>query len=129
MDRQRLVAVISMLRVLDVLNDDALFMITIVFYVCDLVCVLVWCPFRLIVKAKCCTTCRIFNWDHLMMFSPMLMVSGFFSRTLLLMAIADWLIWELCIMMYPERFWENTNAALKCANCTDKLCTQYCHNF
>ena len=63
-----------------------------------------------------------------MMFSPMLMVSGFFSRTLLLMAIADWLIWELCIMMYPERFWENTNAALRCVNCTDKLCTQYCRN-
>ena len=123
-----IVAVISMLRVFNVLNDGALFMITIVFYVCDLVCVLVWCPFRLIVKAKCCTTCRIFNWDHLMMFSPMLTVSGFFSRTLLLMAIADWLIWELCIMMYPERFWENTNAALRCANCTDKLCTQYCKN-
>ena len=106
--------------------DTALLMITMVFYVCDLICVLIWCPFRLIVKAKCCTTCRIFNWDHLMMFSPMLMVSGFFSRTLLLMAIADWLIWELCIMMYPERFWENTNAALRCTNCTDKLCTQYC---
>ena len=122
------VAVISLLRIFNVLNDDALFMITLVFYVCDLICVLVWCPFRLIVKAKCCTTCRIFNWDHLMMFSPMLTVSGFFSRTLLLMAIADWLIWELCIMMYPERFWENTNAALRCTNCTDKLCTQYCKN-
>ena len=122
------VAVVSLLRAFDVLDDSALFMITIVFYVCDLICVLIWCPFRLILKAKCCTTCRIFNWDHLMMFSPMLMVSGFFSRTLLLMAIADWLIWELCIMMYPERFWENTNAALRCANCTDKLCTQYCRN-
>ena len=121
-----IVAVVSMLRVFDILSDTALLMITMVFYVCDLICVLIWCPFRLIVKAKCCTTCRIFNWDHLMMFSPMLMVSGFYSRTLVLMAFADWLLWELCIMMYPERFWENSNAALRCTNCTDKLCTQYC---
>lgn len=120
------VAAVSLLRVFDVLNDHALFMIAIVFYVCDLICVLIWCPFRLIVKAKCCTTCRIFNWDHLMMFSPLLMIGGFYCGTLLLMAFADWLIWELCIMMYPERFWENSNAALQCTNCTDKLCTQYC---
>ena len=32
----------------------------------------------------------------------------------------------LCVMIYPERFWEHSNVALQCANCTDKLCTQYC---
>ena len=121
-----IVAAVSVLRYQDILSDTWLFMITMVFYVCDLICVLIWCPFRLIVKARCCTTCRIFNWDHLMMFSPMLMIGGFYSVTLVMMAFADWLIWELCIMMYPERFWENSNAALKCSNCTDKLCTQYC---
>ena len=31
-----------------------------------------------------------------------------------------------CVLIYPERFWEKSNAALKCAECTDKLCTQYC---
>ncbi|HAG12721.1 MAG TPA: hypothetical protein DCG49_02535 [Ruminococcus sp.] len=121
-----IVGIVSVLRYCGVIDNIWLFMITMVFYVCDLICVVVWCPFRLIVKAKCCTTCRIFNWDHLMMFSPMLMIGGFYSVSLVLMAFADWLIWELCIMMYPERFWENSNAALKCANCTDKLCTQYC---
>ena len=30
------------------------------------------------------------------------------------------------VLMHPERFWERTNAALRCASCTDKLCTQYC---
>lgn len=120
------VAAVSLLRAFGVLNNHALFLITIVFYVCDLICVLIWCPFRLIVKAKCCTTCRIFNWDHLMMFSPLLTIGGFYCGTLLMMAVADWLLWEVCIMMYPERFWENSNAALQCANCTDKLCTQYC---
>lgn len=120
------IAAISLLYTFNILDNTALFLITLIFYVCDLICVLIWCPFRLIVKARCCTTCRIFNWDHLMMFSPLLMVSGFFARTLVLTAIADWLLWELCIMMYPERFWENSNASLRCANCTDKLCTQYC---
>ena len=121
-----LTGVLSVLRYLRVLNDIVLFMISTAFYVCDLICVLIWCPFRLIMKNRCCTTCRIFNWDHLMMFTPMLMVRGFFSRSLLIMAIGVWLVWELCVMMYPERFWEHSNESLRCANCTDKLCTQYC---
>ena len=28
--------------------------------------------------------------------------------------------------IHPERFSEMTNVALRCSNCTDKLCTQYC---
>lgn len=56
---------LAFLRLNDVLNDTHLFMISCAFYVCDLICVLVWCPFRLIMRNRCCTTCRIFNWDHL----------------------------------------------------------------
>ena len=37
-----------------------------------------------------------------------------------------WLVWVLCVIIYPERFWENSNMALRCSECTDKLCTQYC---
>lgn len=117
---------LAVLRLSDVLNDTHLFMISCAFYVCDLICVLVWCPFRLIMRNRCCTTCRIFNWDHLMMFTPMIAVKGFYSASLILMAFAAWLIWELCVMMFPERFWEHSNAALRCSDCTDKLCTQYC---
>ena len=109
-----------------ILNDSMIFMISVLFYVCDLICVLFWCPFRLIMKNKCCTTCRIFNWDHLMMFTPMIYIDGFFSCSLLLTSIAVWMVWELFFMMYPERFWEHSNVALKCSECTDKLCTQYC---
>lgn len=108
------------------LSADHLFLISTFFYVCDLICVLVWCPFRLIMKNRCCTTCRIFNWDHLMMFTPMLFINSFYSISLIVMAFMVWIVWELCVMMYPERFWEQTNAALKCSECTDKLCTQYC---
>lgn len=121
-----LVIVLGVLYFFKVLSASHLFLISVAFYVCDLICVLIWCPFRLIMKNRCCTTCRIFNWDHLMMFTPMLFVNSFYSVSLLVMAFAVWVLWEICVMMYPERFWENTNAALKCSECTDKLCTQYC---
>lgn len=121
-----LIAVIGVLYYTGVIDKLWLFMISVFFYVCDLICVLIWCPFRLIMKNKCCTTCRIFNWDHLMMFSPLIFVGGFYSISLVVLAAFAWLVWELCIMIYPERFWEMTNLSLKCAECTDKLCTQYC---
>lgn len=121
-----LIIAIGILYYFGVLNKTALFMISVIFYVCDLICVLIWCPFRLIMKNKCCTTCRIFNWDHLMMFAPLTYIGGFYSISLVVLAFLAWLVWELCVMMYPERFWEMTNVALKCSECTDKLCTQYC---
>ena len=121
-----LIAGIGYLHDSGVLSDVALFMTTVVFYVCDLICVLVWCPFRLTMGNRCCTTCRIFNWDHLMMFSPLLFFPSFFCWSLLGLSIAAWLVWELFVFLHPERFWEGANAALTCASCTDKLCTQYC---
>ena len=121
-----MLALLAILYFTGVLRREGIFLASVVFYVCDLICVLIWCPFRLIMKNRCCTTCRIYNWDHLMMFSPFLLIPGFYTTTLLLMAFAVWVVWELCVMMYPERFWEITNQALRCSECTDKLCTQYC---
>lgn len=121
-----MIAVIGVLYGAGVIDKLNLFMISVLFYVCDLICVLIWCPFRLIMKNRCCTTCRIFNWDHLMMFSPLIFMDGFYARSLVVMAAAAWLVWELCVMLYPERFWDHSNAALQCSACTDKLCTQYC---
>jgi len=121
-----LIAAIGALHAAGILSHVHLFLITVVFYVCDLICVLIWCPFRLMMRNRCCTTCRIFNWDHLMMFSPLLFVPSFYAWSLFGMSLLVFLIWEGCILMHPERFWDKTNAALQCANCTDKLCTQYC---
>lgn len=121
-----LISIIGSLYVLNIIDKKILLLISVVFYVCDLICVLIWCPFRLILKNRCCTTCRIFNWDHLMMFSPLFFIGGFFAISLFVMALVVWLVWELSILIYPERFWEFSNDSLKCSNCTDKLCTQYC---
>lgn len=121
-----LIAAIGLMKHAFGLNAAFAFQITLCFYVCDLVCVLIWCPFRLILKTRCCTTCRIFNWDHLMMFSPLLFSKGFYGWSLLLLSIAAWMVWEINVLLHPERFWDRSNAALLCANCADKLCTQYC---
>ena len=117
---------LGMMYFYGIINKMWLFMISVFFYVCDLICVLIWCPFRLLMKNKCCTTCRIFNWDHIMMLSPLIFIGGFYSISLIVMAFLAWFVWEACVMLYPERFYEMTNAALKCSECTDKLCTQYC---
>lgn len=121
-----LTAGISILKISGIISTALTVLIAVFFYVCDLICVLIWCPFRLIMHNKCCTTCRIFNWDHLMMFLPLISLNSFFSWSLVIPAILIWLIWELCVFLYPERFWENSNMALRCSECTDKLCTQYC---
>jgi len=121
-----LIALLGVIYRAGYLDNTGLFMISVVFYVCDLICVLVWCPFRLLLKNRCCTTCRIFNWDHLMMFTPMIYVGSFYSLSLLVMSLIVWLAWEITILLHPERFWWGSNVALSCANCTDKLCTQYC---
>lgn len=109
-----------------ILGDGELFMVSTAFYVCDLICVLIWCPFRVMMRTRCCTTCRIFNWDHLMMFAPMIFVKGFYSQSLVAVSAVIWAAWEISILRHPERFWEQSNVSLKCVNCEDKLCTQYC---
>lgn len=121
-----LTVVISVFHLNGVIDTGMMILVSVFFFVCDLICVLVWCPFRLIMKNKCCTTCRIFNWDHLMMFLPIISVNSFYSWSLVTLSFVIWVIWELCVLLYPERFWENSNMALRCSDCTDKLCTQYC---
>ena len=121
-----LIAALGVLHANEIIGHTGLFMVSVLFYVCDLICVLFWCPFRLLLKNRCCTTCRIFNWDHIMMFTPMVYVCGFYAYSLLLMAAVVWVAWELSVLLHPERFWFNSNETLRCSSCTDKLCTQYC---
>ena len=121
-----LLGAIACLFYTGILAKPIMLMISILFYVFDLVCVLIWCPFRLMMGNKCCTTCRIFNWDHFMMFSPVVFIGGFYAVSLFAMSLVVFFVWEICVFLYPERFWEGSNSALKCSECTDKLCTQYC---
>ncbi len=108
---------------LDVLTAPILLLISVLFFLCDLICVLFWCPFRVfLMKNRCCTTCRIFNWDHLMMFSFLVFVPGFYTLSLFFLSLLVFLVWEITFHLHPERFWDRTNRALRCASCTDRLC-------
>ena len=80
---------ISILHLTGAIDTGMMILLATFFYVCDLICVLIWCPFRLIMRNKCCTTCRIFNWDHLMMFLPIVTVNSFYSWTLVTFSFFD----------------------------------------
>lgn len=115
--------ILGVLRSTEVFGPEELLLTSVFFYVCDLICVVVWCPFRtFLMKNRCCTTCRIFNWDHMMMFVPFLFVPGFYGWTLAGLAAVVAVVWEVQWRRHPERFWEGSNLALRCANCTDRLC-------
>ena len=114
---------VAALRFSGLMGVRGLVLLSTVFYVCDLICVLFWCPFqKLMMRNRCCTTCRIFNWDHVMMFTPMAFLGSFFAASLFAMALVVLLVWEIQYARHPELFWDRTNAALRCANCTDRLC-------
>ena len=118
-----LISVIGILYFTKVITAPILLLISIAFFVCDDICILFWCPFRaFFMKNRCCTTCRIYNWDHAMMFSPLIFIKGFFSISLCVSSLIIFLAWEICFALHPERFWEGSNIALKCQNCTDRLC-------
>ena len=91
--------------------------------VCDIICILFYCPFqRWLMHQRCCTTCRIYDWDHLMLCTPLLVLPGLLPRTACLLAALLFLRWEVTYRRRQERFFESSNAALRCADCPDQLC-------
>jgi hypothetical protein len=110
-----------MLRILD---DGIMLLLACAYSVCDMICILFFCPFQTwFMKNKCCSACRIYNWDYAMMFTPLIFIKNVYAWTLLGMSIILLARWEITFYIHPERFAESTNDYLKCANCTEKLCT------
>ena len=104
--------------------DEGILVLIFLFYsVSDMICILFFCPFQTwFMKNKCCGSCRIYNWDYAMMFTPLVFVPHPLARALFLMGILLLVVWEITILLHPERFDVVTNAALRCANCPEKLC-------
>ena len=106
-----------------VFDAGILVLITLAYGVCDIVCILFFCPLRdLFLKNKCCADCRIYNWDYAMMFTPFVFIPHVYTWTLLGMALVLLIIWEITYKLHPERFAKNTNASLACKNCKEKPC-------
>ena len=105
------------------IDQGILLLISMAYAVCDLICILFFCPFQTwMMGNRCCTTCRIYNWDYAMMFTPFLFIPRFYTWSLLALALLLLIRWEVTLHKHPERFSEATNCSLSCANCEEKLC-------
>ena len=116
-------AVFGALYLAGVIDWAILLLISLLYGICDMVCILFFCPFQTwMMKNKCCGSCRIYNWDYAMMFTPLLFVPAGYTWSLLALAVLLVVKWEIQYARHPERFDEVTNAALRCENCPEKLC-------
>lgn len=114
---------IAMLYFAGLIDWGILVLISLAYSVCDMICILFYCPFQsLMMKNRCCGSCRIYNWDFAMMFTPMLFIDHVCACVLAGLALLLLVIWELGFRLHPEHFSEKTNACLSCANCPEKLC-------
>lgn len=107
-----------------VIGAAELLLLSTAYFVGDLVCMIIFCPFqRWLMKNRCCIDCRIFDWGHFMMYTPFIPLLGsFFCASLFAVACLLLLHWELSLARHPERFWPGGNTNLNCANCRDRLC-------
>lgn len=115
--------IIGVVYYLHLIDDAILLLISLAYSVCDMICILFFCPFQTwFMKNKCCTSCRIYNWDYAMMFTPLVFTKDFFALSLFLFALLLLARWEITAHLYPERFSEATNESLSCVHCKEKLC-------
>ena len=106
-----------------VIDAGILILMSLFYSVSDMICILFFCPFQTwFMKNKCCGSCRIYNWDYAMMFTPLAFIPNIVTVSLFLMALVLLLFWEIAVARHPERFSPATNASLRCANCPEKLC-------
>ena len=116
-------AVIGALYFAGIFDAGLLFLIAIGFSVCDIICILFFCPFQTwFMKNRCCTTCRIYNWDFAMMFTPLVFIPRVYNYTLLGFALILLIRWEITFHRHPERFSTVTNKCVDCSRCEEKLC-------
>lgn len=116
-------AIWGILYLCGVLAVADLLMLTVFYFLCDYICILFFCPFqKVIMKNKCCVNCRIYDWGHFMMFTPMLFIQNFFSWSLFFTSLVVLIRWEISYAKNPQRFWSGSNKTLQCANCKDKTC-------
>ena len=126
-------AVFGTLYFLHVIDQGVLMLISLFYAVSDMICILFFCPFQTwFMHNRCCTTCRIYNWDFAMMFTPLIFIVvtkengnymvNPFAIALVVLSWALLLKWEITYHAHPERFSDATNLSIRCVNCKEKLC-------
>jgi hypothetical protein len=116
-------APLAVLYYTGVIDAGILLLVSLFYAVADMICILFFCPFQTwIMKNKCCGSCRIYNWDYAMMFTPIALIPNIFALSLFVLSLLLVAVWEITLWRHPERFSAATNASLRCASCTEKLC-------
>ncbi len=116
-------ALIAILYFTKVLSESEMVLLSLFYFVGDLICVVLFCPFQsFIMENRCCITCRIFNWDSMMFCTPLIFIRSIFSWSLVLIALVLLVWWEFVFWKYPQRFFEKSNENLKCQHCNEHLC-------
>ncbi len=116
-------AAIGALYFAKLIDAGILVLISLAYGVCDMICILFFCPFQTwFMKNRCCGDCRIYNWDFAMMFTPFVFIPHLYTYSLLFMSLALLIRWELTLRRHPERFSPSTNDFISCKNCGEKLC-------
>ena len=126
-------ATLYYLNVAGVINwfdAGVMLLISLAYGVCDIICILFFCPFQTwMMRNRCCTACRIYNWDFAMMATPLIFLIYPFDKSysiyaIILVSLSMILLlrWEITYKIHPERYAINTNASLDCVNCKEKLC-------
>jgi hypothetical protein len=93
------------LYLLGIIEAGDLMMLSIFFFLCDYICILFYCPFQsVLMKNKCCINCRIYDWGHFMMFTPMLFIKNFYSWSLFFTSCVVLIHWEIQYARHLGRF-------------------------
>lgn len=117
-------AVVGLLYYTKIIDAGILVLISLAYGVGDMICILFFCPFQTwFMKNRCCTDCRIYNWDFAMMFTPHVFIPNVYTWSLLGLSLLLLFRWEFTLRRHPERFAENTNACISCKNCNERLCS------
>ena len=91
--------------------------------ICDIICILFFCPFQAwMMHNRCCTTCRIFNWDYIMICTPLMVLKSPLVLSACILSVILLLRWEITHARHPERFYESGNRAMRCNECQEHLC-------
>ena len=103
----------------NIIDEKTIILGTICLRIFDKLFILVWCPFSIIMRNRCCVTCRIFGWDQLMLNSTLIVLPSLLSYSLILLSIIYFIDWELAVKNHPERFLQISNITIRCSNCSE----------
>ena len=116
-------SLVTVLYLNHILDKGMILIFSMILWTLSEVCVEIFCPFSYLFFHKtCCNKCRFYNWDYFLMFCPLIFIGNVLSYVVVGVAFILLFVWEIAYAMHPYRFYEISNASLRCDNCTNLNC-------